>query len=208
MARTNRNNQLDNRTNRLKLPTEKRFYATIGDGLALCYRRDKSGIGTFSARVYIGVKKYAYYNVGEADDFKDADGQTVFSYFEAAEQARKVEKEYKTDAGLIIAPLTVAKATEDYLNWYKLNRKSFNSVSITINAYILPNFGNRLINELTTLEIKQWHENLAAQPRHRKRKKKKGRGKRRQTESLPSLKQSLTKRFMTGKFPTIPLGGV
>lgn len=168
MARTNRNNQLDNRTNRLKLPTEKRFYATIGDGLALCYRRDKSGIGTFSARVYIGVKKYAYYNLGEADDFKDADGQTVFSYFEAAEQARKVEKEYKTDAGLIIAPLTVAKATEDYLNWYKLNRKSFNSVSITINAYILPNFGNRLINELTTLEIKQWHENLAAQPRRRR----------------------------------------
>lgn len=167
MARTNRNNQLDNRTNRLKLPTEKRFYATIGDGLALCYRRDKSGIGTFSARVYIGVKKYAYYNVGEADDFKDADGQTVFSYFEAAEQARKVEKEYKTANGLLIAPLTVAKAAEDYLNWFKVNRKSYNSVLKTINAFVLPTFGDRLINELTTRDIKRWHENLATTPRRR-----------------------------------------
>lgn len=163
MARTNRANALDNRTARLKLPLQKKFYAGIGGGLALCYRRDGKGVGTWTAR--IGFHKYKTRLIGEADDFKDADGETVFTYFQAAEKARELEKEYKTDAGLITAPLTVSKAAEDYLNWYKLNRKSYKSVSITINAHILPVFKNRLISELTTLEIKRWHESLAIKPR-------------------------------------------
>lgn len=165
MARTKRSYQIDNRTARLKLPTEKRFFSIVGKDAALCYRRDKNGIGTFSLRLYIGDKKYSYFPIGEADDFKDADGETVFTYFQAAEKARELEKEYKTDAGLITAPLTVSKAAEDYLNWYKLNRKSYKNTSITINTHILPVFGDRLISELTTLEIKRWHESLAIKPR-------------------------------------------
>ncbi|MBR1777293.1 MAG: site-specific integrase [Alphaproteobacteria bacterium] len=168
MARTNRANALDNRTARLKLPLQKRFYAGIGGGLALCYRRDGKGVGTWTAR--IGFHEYKTRLIGEADDFKDADGETVFTYFQAAEKAREFEKEYKTDAGLITAPLTVAKAAEEYLNWYKLNRKSFKTVSITVNAYILPVFGDRLINDLTTLEIKRWLERLAEQPRRKRTK--------------------------------------
>lgn len=165
MARTKRSYQIDNRTARLKLPMEKRFFSIVGKDAALCYRRDKNGIGTFSLRLYIGDKKYSYFPIGEADDFKNADGETVFTYFEAAEKARELEKEYKTDAGLITAPLTVSKAAEDYLNWYKLNRKSYKNTSITINTHILPVFGDRLISELTTLEIKRWHESLAIKPR-------------------------------------------
>ncbi len=165
MARTNRNNQIDNRTNRLKLPTERRFFSIVGKDAALCYRRDKKGVGTFSLRLYVGDKKYSYFPIGEADDFKDADGETIFTYFEAAEKARVLEKEYKTDAGLISVPLTVSEAVDNYLNWYKINRKNLNSVLTTINAHILPVFGNRLVNELTTLEIKRWHESLAVKPR-------------------------------------------
>lgn len=165
MARTKRSYQIDNRTARLKLPTEKRFFSIVGKDAALCYRRDKNGIGTFSLRLYIGDKKYSYFPIGEADDFKEADGETVFTYFQAAEKARELEKEYKTDAGLITAPLTVSKAAEDYLNWYKLNRKSYKNTSITINTHILPVFKDRLISELTTLEIKRWHESLAIKPR-------------------------------------------
>ena len=165
MARTKRSYQIDNRTARLKLPTEKRFFSIVGKDAALCYRRDKNGIGTFSLRLYIGDKKYSYFPIGEADDFKEADGETVFTYFQAAEKARELEKEYKTDAGLITAPLTVSKAAEDYLNWYKLNRKSYKNTSITINTHILPVFKDRLISELTTLEIKRWLESLAIKPR-------------------------------------------
>lgn len=168
MARTNRNNQIDNRTNRLKLPTEKRFFSIVGKDAALCYRRDKKGIGTFSLRLYVGDKKYSYFQIGEADDFKDADGQTVFTYFQAAERARQLEKEYKTDAGLIIAPLTVAKAAEDYLDWYKINRKGIRYTAGTIRTHILPAFGDRLISELTTLDIKRWHERLATKPRRKR----------------------------------------
>lgn len=169
MARTNRANALDNRTARLKLPLQKKFYAGIGDGLALCYRRDGKGVGSWTAR--IGLHTYRTVRIGEADDFKDADGETVFTYFEAAEKARKLEREYKAEAGLITVPLTVAQAAEDYLNWYKLNRKSLRSVTLTIQAHILPFFGNRLISELTTPEIKRWLERLAATPRRTRTKR-------------------------------------
>ena len=113
-------------------------------------------------------KKYSYFQIGEADDFKDANGQTVFTYFQAAERARQLEKEYKTDAGLIIAPLTVAKAAEDYLDWYKINRKGIRYTAGTIRTHILPAFGDRLISELTTLDIKRWHERLATKPRRKR----------------------------------------
>lgn len=163
MARTNRANTLDNRTARLKLPVQKKFYAGIGGGLALCYRRDAKGVGAWTAR--IGFHEYKTRLIGEADDFKDADGETVFSYFQAAEKARLIEKEYKIEAGLITQPLTVSQAADDYLNWFKLNRKSYKSVALTIRAHILPAFANCLVSELTTLKIKQWHESLATKPR-------------------------------------------
>lgn len=166
MARTNRANLLDNRTARLKLPLKKRFYAGIGQGLALCYRRNSKGVGTWTAR--IGTHTYKNRLIGEADDFKDADGQTVFSYFQAAEKARGCEKEHKIGLGLIEQPLTVSKATDDYLSWFKLNRKSYKSVLATINAHILPKFGDCLISELTTLQIKRWHEDLALLPRRKR----------------------------------------
>ena len=114
MARTNRANALDNRTARLKLPIQKRFYAGIGGGLALCYRRDGKGIGTWTAR--IGFHEYKTRLIGEADDFKDADGETVFTYFQAAEKARELEKEYAflreviPDAAIVTHPYTDPEA--------------------------------------------------------------------------------------------------
>ena len=51
MARAARDNRLNNRTNRLKLDTGKRYYLAISEGLSLIYRRTGKNFGTWSARI-------------------------------------------------------------------------------------------------------------------------------------------------------------
>lgn len=164
MTRTSRSSTLETRTSRLKLSSEKRFFALIGQKLALTYRRNKKGVGSWSARLFVG-QVHKYLIIGEADDYKDADGVTVFSYFQAQEKARLIEREQKIKDGLIILPLTMAEAAEDYLVWFKNNRKSYDATKATIDAHILPVFGHRFVKDITTKEIKDWHEELSLTPK-------------------------------------------
>lgn len=167
MARTNRSSQLDTRTARLKLPVEKRFFATVGQNLSLCYRRNKKGVGSWSARLYVN-KEHKYILIGEADDFKDPDGETIFSYFQAQDKAREIEKEQKVEAGLILLPMTVADAAEEYLVWFKDNRKSYESVRTTIQAHILPTLGSYYIKDLTTQTLKDWLAQISFAPKRKR----------------------------------------
>jgi len=56
---------------------------------------------------------------------------------------------------------TVEYAINHYMTWFKENRKSVTETQTTIDAHILPYFGQKLISELTTKEIKTWHQRLA-----------------------------------------------
>lgn len=56
MARSQRSSRLDTRTARLKLPQAARHFVTIGEGLALAYRRTERGFGTWQARLWDGTK--------------------------------------------------------------------------------------------------------------------------------------------------------
>ncbi|MEY2696285.1 MAG: hypothetical protein RL333_423 [Pseudomonadota bacterium] len=59
---------------------------------------------------------------------------------------------------------TVADAAEAYLRWYAIHREALMDTQRAINAHILPPLGNRLLTELTTPEIRTWHETLAISP--------------------------------------------
>jgi hypothetical protein len=45
------------------------------------------------ARVYAGKKKYRMRSLGLADDYRDADGRSVLTYFQAAKLARECSAE-------------------------------------------------------------------------------------------------------------------
>lgn len=168
MARSQRSAKLETRTARLKLPPGIRHYVTISRGLALAYRRTEDGYGTWQARVWTGTE-YLYRALGVADDYQEADGESVLTFQQAQRKAGEIYEERDAiAAGATLAearePLTVARAAEHYLAWYRKERKSLHETKTTIEAHILPKFGERLVSELREEDIKAWHERLASEP--------------------------------------------
>lgn len=164
MARSVRSNPLETRTNRLKLASRGTLYfVTIGDGLALGYRRTMKGNGTWQARLWTG-KKYLKHTLGEADDFMEGDGTNVLTFFQAQGKAIAFAEEARKSDRPTGKPVTLGEAATAYLAWYKDHRKAYRETEATVNAHILPTLGEKLIMEITTPEIKRWHEKLATTP--------------------------------------------
>jgi integrase len=164
MARSVRSNPLETRTNRLKLASrETLYFVTIGEGLALGYRRTMKGNGTWQVRLWIG-DKYVKHTLGEADDFMDADGANVLTFFQAQGRATAFAAEaHKSDLPNS-KPVTLNEAAATYLTWYKDHRRAYRETKATVNAHILPAWNNKLVMEITTPEIVRWHEKLATTP--------------------------------------------
>lgn len=163
MARAARDTRLENRTNRLKLETGKRYYVAITEGLSLIYRRTGKDFGVWSVRIKDDLGSDRMIRIGPADDFQDADGETVLTFPQAQERARALAKESKAVGPEVGKLPTVAEAAAHYLAWFKEHRKSYRETEATVNAHVLPALGSRLVTELTSKTIRQWHENLAAQ---------------------------------------------
>lgn len=90
MARSIRSG-LESRTARLKLPvTSEPVWVPIGAGLGLGYRRNTTA-GNWVVRILKpGERRYARRNIGTADDYVDADGASVFDYWQAQTRARQL----------------------------------------------------------------------------------------------------------------------
>lgn len=160
MGRAVKDTKLDNRDTRLKLKERKDrepYWRLIHQGLHLGYRKGANG-GVWLVRMRDG-SGYLKKVIARADDFQDSNGEDVLSFREA--QTRAIN---------FIAPkqssknLTVAIATERYMEWFKINRKGLKNTRVAIDAHILPAFGDKLVIDLKALEIRKWHEGLAIKP--------------------------------------------
>ncbi len=168
MARSAKNKQIETRTNRLALSVrDDPYYTKIGDNLSLGYRRKKKGNGTWQARVgsYPDYKKHT---LAEADDFVESNSDTILTFYQAQERARLYASEVNRPSRVTDKPATVTDASNHYMEWYREHRKAVVDTERTINAHILPTFGNKLAIDLTSLEIKRWHEKLASSPPRRR----------------------------------------
>lgn len=164
MARSARDRKLDTRSARLKQPIGKYHWVPIGKGLALGYRRTKDGYGNWSARVLLPTKKYALRNLGTADDQQEANGVDVLTFYEAQAKARELVDSIKAAGGILIRPITVKDAADRYLDWYRDHRKGVSVVESALRAHILPSLGERLLSDLTTIELRNWITKIAAAP--------------------------------------------
>lgn len=167
MARSTRNSNLETRTARLKIEAEKRHTVTIAQGLILLYRRGAKS-STWYAKIATADEKYIIKTLGQVDDYQDANGVDILDYFQAQDAARQFSIDAKTSSGVVQKPKTVTEAAEHYLAWYKEHRKAFKETEHTVTAHILPSFGNQLITDLTTLEIRTWLNKLATTPPRRR----------------------------------------
>lgn len=165
MGRGVRDNRLQTREGRRKLPAGRETYwARIDKTVSIGYRKN-SGSGVWTWRLRRGGEYIVKNRVlGKADDSRDADGVEVLDFFQAQARVR----ELATMPVVTEKAATVADAVSQYMEWFKLNRKSYRATFITIRAHVLPAFGDRELDSLTAAEIESWKNALAQTPRRRR----------------------------------------
>ncbi len=165
MAGARKDSRLQTRTARANLKEDHHpHWINIAEGVALGYRRGPTSAAWY-VRAYAGDKKYHQAVLGIADDHLDANGETILTFFQAQEKARNLAKAHDKANGIGIAQdLTVAEAAAQYLAWYGEHRKALTTTTNTVQAHILPAFGNKRISDLKARDIKTWMESLARTP--------------------------------------------
>jgi len=166
LARSVRDSKLENRTARLALELRRNPYWKMCDeGLHVGYRRVKAGNGSWVAR-RMDDGRYIESGLGPADDYADADGATVFSFFQAQDKARQWHRQERLRANGLPderrGPYTVSDAMRDYQEDYgRRGGKDADALRGTTDVHILPALGKVELPKLTTDKIRRWHHDLA-----------------------------------------------
>ena len=159
---------LRTRTARAQLKAQHApYFAPIDRGLALGYRKTGTGPGTWYARRRVSGK-YLQRALGSADDASEADGRQVLSYRQAVQALERFEDLEPAEAPTRQSrptAYTVEAAMDDYLEWYRLERKAAKATEQVIRAHILPALGNIPVDRLTTEKIRKFRDTIATTPR-------------------------------------------
>jgi integrase len=164
MPRKARDERLDTRTARLKLaPRREPYWRSIQEGRAIGYRRlAGQKAGSWIARHYDQRSGRRYQALGTADDFLAADGADTLTFGQAQERAREWFDRLSKNDGKTVEPLTVEAAYQHYLaDYLARGGKASSYIATTFRAHILPAFGDRLVTELASAELRRWHRELA-----------------------------------------------
>ena len=169
MARTVRNPKIDTRTARQRLALRREPYWTvISAGCALGYRRGAKG-GTWIAKFRDEIGKRHLEALGAADDVREADGLTVFSFAQAQAKARdwfQAKARYQAgDLAPLDRPYTVADALSDYRSDYlRRGGKAVDRLDCSAAAWIIPELGAVELARLSKVRIIAGHQKIAETP--------------------------------------------
>jgi len=140
------------------------YWMEIDQGLHIGYRKNiGSPVWCVRARSH---GRYIKRTLGDTDDNHPADGEVVLSFTQARHAAEKFNQAAQETEAPIIKKggYTVADAVADYLDWFKLNRKSYDHTQKLCNRHIVSKLGNTLVNDLTTPGIERWVRTIAKNP--------------------------------------------
>jgi integrase len=153
---------LETRTSRLKLAVAKQpYWARIGHGISLGYRRNQ-GPGTWSIRVTNGRGRgQGHWSqvIASADDYDDADDDTVLSFWQAQDRARALglaTRRSGDDRGRLG---TVAEALDAYDADLKLRGGDIGNVS-RIRLHMPPTLASKAAAALTVRDFQPWRAAL------------------------------------------------
>ena len=156
MARSIRSSTLETRSARLKLPVSiKPTFVRVAKGLGLGYRRNKSG-GVWVMRVADGKRSSWVRTIGAADDFADADGNAVLTFWQVQDKVRSLAR---ADRGGTAEPITVAQALDAYEADLKTRGAEIANVQ-RIRAHMTNRLAGQLITLLTPRELRAWRDGL------------------------------------------------
>jgi integrase len=156
MARSIRSSTLETRSARLKLPVSiKPTFIRVAKGLGLGYRRNKSG-GVWVMRVADGKRSSWVRTIGAADDFAEADGNAVLTFWQGQDKVRSLAR---ADRGGTAEPVTVAQALDAYEADLKTRDREVANVQ-RIRAHMSNGLAGKLITLLTPRELRVWRDGL------------------------------------------------
>jgi integrase len=157
MARRPRASRLETRTARLKLPPRRKphDYTTLAPGIALGYRRNQRA-GVWVVRVADGHGGAWTKNVALADDYEDADGEHVLTFWQAQDRARKLARGTDADSG---RPATVAEALDDYERDLKARDGALFNARY-VRRLLPPTLRAKPVALLIPRELRRWRDDL------------------------------------------------
>ena len=161
MARRPRSSSLETRTNRLKLPVRQKphCFTAIAPGIALAYRRGKDR-NAWVVRVADGKGGNWLKNLpGIPDDFEDANGESVLTFWQAQDAARKLARG-TVESG---RPVTVAEALADYERDLRARGGLAGNAS-RVRHHLPPSLATKPVSLLTSRELQHWRDGLAMKP--------------------------------------------
>jgi integrase len=159
MPRKTRSALLDNRTNRLKLaPRPKPFFHTISPGVALGYRRNATGAGTWSVRAADGSGANWLRRLALADDQESSDGKSILDFFQAIDAARKLAR-----AGDDDQPGDRPATVDEALTAYAADLIARNGMAGNVGRvrrHLPAALAGRPVASLTAKELRAWRNGL------------------------------------------------
>ena len=166
---------LENRSNRLKLkPQATPYWSRLAEGQFIGYFRPATGgAGTWRTKwrdAETGARKQA--KLGTADDYADANGETILTWTQANEKARAWFEVAAHEAVLVaggeVLPkgvYTVAMAMDDYLlDSERRGVRGLRAARSANRVHILPELGPLEVAKLTRARLEKWQAALAASP--------------------------------------------
>jgi integrase len=157
MARSIRASTLETRSARLRLPVSiKPTFVRVAKGLGLGYRRNKSG-GVWVMRVADGKRSSWVRTIGAADDFTDADGNDVLTYWQAQDKVRSLAR---SDGAGTAEPITVTQALNAYEADLKTRGGDAGNVA-RVRVHMTHAVASKLLTLLTPRELREWRDELA-----------------------------------------------
>jgi integrase len=158
MARKVRHSALESRSARLRLEIRRRPYngAALARGISLMYRRNNTN-GTWVLKASDGHGAYWTKAFALADDFEDADGKNVLTFYQAQDQAKKLAR--GEDGCADTAPVTVDGVLKDYRRDLEARKANpYNAESPRV--HLTPALLAKPVQLLTAAELKKWRDSL------------------------------------------------
>ena len=171
MPRKIKNADLSDRTSRGRLKARaKPYYQTLGRGLHLGYRKGKRD-GQWVRRIYLGDGQYDTATFATADDRAESNGDTILTWDEAQDKARQLRDEFIRQRNGTPAEqdqITVAKACEDYIKDLRARKgeTAAKDADGRLKKHLLPEFGDKLLSDLTTAELNGWRNGMVKEEGH------------------------------------------
>lgn len=163
MGRRVKDARLDNRTARLSLRIQlEPYWRLVSEGCHVGYYRG-ARVGKWVARYRSpgSGRNYVKRTIGEADDIRDADGETILSFNQADAKARVWFDEVAKVGGQR-STKTVSDALDAYLAGF--TGKSLAKTKARIEAVIRPVLGHIKLSALTRQGISDWHKSRGRSP--------------------------------------------